>query len=372
MDRRRFIVTVPLVAAALTGTFTIPGCAPRRPLRVLMLGGTNFVGPHLVQTALDRGHEVTLFNRGETNPHMFPELEKLRGNRYPDQGEGLAALDTSRTWDTVIDTWQAEPGCVDLTARMLAERTERYVYISSIATYRSFRELGITEAGPMIDATEHIASFDAELGYRTRKRAGEQAVEQIFGDRGTVLRCTSIAGFNHGGDASQQAAPYWASRLTAGEPLLAPDDPTAVFQLIDVKDMASFAIRAIENKFGGAYNMVGPEQPLPLPDYLRAWSEATGNRSPIVWMEPQFLLDQGVRPFDDIPNWIPANDPEPGFYRISNARSLAHGLTYRPLADTIRDGIASLGDLAGVETPGLTRARELELIEAWHRASGSS
>lgn len=369
MHRRHFLITLPMAAAGLAGLTILPACSRPPRLRILMLGGTNFVGPHLVHTALDSGHEVTLFNRGVTNPRLFPDLETLRGNRYPTRGEGLAALQTSRTWDAVIDTWQAEPGCVDLTARMFAGRAQRYVYISSIATYRNFRDIDITEDGPVLDAAEHVESFDAELGYRTRKRAGEQAVAQSFGDRGTVLRCTSIAGFNHGGDATQQVAPYWASRLTAGEPLLAPDDPTAVIQLIDVKDMAGFAIRAIEHGFGGPFNMVGPEVPLPLPDYLRAWSAATGERSPIVWIEPQFLLERGVRPFVDIPNWIPADDPEPGFYRISNARSLAHGLTYRPLDDTIRDEIASFGDLSGVEVPGLTRAREVELINEWRAAS---
>lgn len=207
-----------------------------------------------------------------------------------------------------------------------------------------------------------------------RMTSAEQALERVFVDRGTVLRCTSIAGYDHGGDAAAQVAGYWAPRFLSGEPLLAPDDPTAVIQLIDVRDMAEFAIRAIENGFAGAFNMVGPEQPLPLKDYLVGWADAAGSISPIVWIEPQFLLDRGVRPFDDIPNWIPANDPEPGFYRISNARSVAHGLTYRPLETTISDvlGGAAGGEtsspvrLANLDMPGLSRTRELELIDEWH------
>lgn len=371
MDRR-------MLLSCLAAASVAPAACLRRAdgngdrLSILMLGGTNFVGPHLVQAALERGHTVTLFNRGHTNPDLFPRVERLKGDRYPDRNHGLSALETTRTWDAVIDTWQAEPGCVDLTARLLAHRTERYVYVSSIATYRSFRGIGITETGPMIDAKEHIASFDGSLDYRVRKRAAEQAVERSFGGAATLLRCTSIVGFHRGGAASEQVAGYWVPRFLAREPLLAPDDPTAVIQLIDVRDMAEFAIRAIEQDFGGAYNMVGPEKPLPLRDYLLALNQATGHRSQIVWVAPAFLLERGVRPFDDVPNWIPADDPEPGFYRISNSKSLAHGLRYRPLLKSISDAIGAEllqvpvdGIASEPEGPGLRRARERELIEEW-------
>lgn len=378
MRRRDFLASVSVLPAFLVGAASVPGLAgrlrpgratgavPGRRLRVLMLGGTNFVGPHLVRAALARGHEVTLFNRGVTNPHLFPELEKLRGNRYPDRGRGLAALEGDRGWDAVIDTWQAEPGCVDVTARLLADRTDRYLYISSVATYRHYREVGMTEEGPFLDASEHIDSFDPELGYAIRKRAGEQAVERTYGERGTVLICTSIGGPSESPRAWNPAG-YWSYRFLVGGPVLAPDDPTAHFQLIDVRDMAAFAVRAVERGFGGAYNMVGPEEPLTLPDYLRAWHEVTESRATLVWADPDWLLEQGLRPFEDIRNWIPSDDPEPGFYRISNRKAVGHGLTYRPLLETLRDGIAGAPDPAELEPPtvGMSRERELELVEAW-------
>jgi len=375
MHRRAFLISLPMLAASVSGIGFGPACAPRRRLRILMLGGTNFVGPHLVRTALGRGHEVTLFNRGSTNPHLFPELGKLRGNRYRERGNGLTALDGTRTWDAVIDTWQAEPGCIDLTARMLTERTDRYVYISSIATYGHFREIGMTEDAPLRDATEHISSFDPELGYATRKRAGEQAVERTYGARGTVLACTSIQGPSDSPreeDAGIMVG-YWPYRFLIGEPLLAPDDPTAHFQLIDVRDMAAFAVRAIERSFGGRYNMVGPEEPLTFPAYLRAWSEATNHRSPVVWADPAWLQAQGVRPWMDMPNWIPGDDPEPGFYRLSNEKALAHGLRYRPLLRTIGTGIPADVDPAELRPAGgaLTREPELELIRAWRTPPSS-
>lgn len=340
-----------------------------------MLGGTNYVGPHLVQTALERGHEVTLFNRRITNPNLFPELEKLRGNRYPDRGKGLAPLETDRNWDAVIDTWQTAPGCVDATARLFADRTDRYLYVSSIATYRHYRDLGITEDGPLLDASEHIGSFTEDLGYAMRKRAGEQTVERRFGDRGTVLRCTSIQGPPRFSREPITQAGYWGYRFLVGEPLLAPDDPTATFQLIDVRDLADFAIRAIENGSGGAYNMVGPEEPLLLREYLEAWSDATDHRSPIVWADPDWLREQGVEPWNDVRNWIPGGDPEPGFYRISNRKAVAHGLTYSPLEATLHDTLVGRDDTSELELPtvGMSRERELELIEAWRkRSTGTS
>lgn len=372
MRRRSFLSTLPAVAAGLAGTLTFPGCTPRHRLRILMLGGTGFVGPHLVQSALDRGHEVTLCNRGITNAQLFPGLEQLRGDRYPDRGAGLAALDTARTWDAVIDTWQEAPGCIDLTARMLAGRAEHYVYVSSVAAFRNYRNRGMMEEGPLFDATERIESFDTDLGYMTRKRAGEQAVERHFAERGIVLRCTSIQGLDRNADPLNQGS-YWPFRFMAGEPLLAPDEPTARFQLIDVQDMARFAIHAVENGFSGAFNVVGPEEPLLLRDYLLAWSEATGHRSPIVWADPDWLLEQGIRPFDDIPNWIPESDPEPGFYWISHSRARAHGLTWRPLEATLSDVIASSADPAVMHSAGgMSRDRELELIEAWQTVSAQA
>jgi 2'-hydroxyisoflavone reductase len=339
-----------------------------------MLGGRNFVGPHLVQTALDRGHDVTLFNRGISNPHLFPQLRWLQGDRYPDRGDGLRELEAPGSWDAVLDTWQEAPGCVDQTARMLAQRVERYLYISSIATYHTFRSAGITEESPSLDAASHVGSFITDLGYRLRKRAAELAVDDHFGERGTVLRCTNIGGRNYSGDASSHAG-YWAVRFLSGEPMIVPDDRAAVVQLIDVRDMARFAIDALERNADGPYNVVGPGEPLPFREWMLAWSDVTGRRSAVVWIPPAFLVEHGVRPFDDIPNWIPASDPEPGFYRISNARARAHGLTFRPLRDTIRDSIAGLDPSALIHgtgmSPGMSRERERELIAAWRRVQAS-
>jgi 2'-hydroxyisoflavone reductase len=272
-SRRAFLSSLPLLGLApLALSRPKPGRTGR--LRLLVLGGTNCVGPHLVRTAIERGHEVTLFNRGITSPRMFPELETLLGDRYPDRGRGPAAPATPRTWDAVVDTWQEAPGCVDLTARMLARRAARYLSVSSIATYLNSHKRRMTEEGPLFDAAEHVGSFEADLGYVTRKRASEQAVERHFGERRILLRCTRVHGLNLDPDPHNQGS-YWPSRFLSGQPILAPDDPLARFQLIDVRDLARFAVNALENGFGGAFNVAGPEEPLLLRDYPLAWSGAT-------------------------------------------------------------------------------------------------
>lgn len=367
MKRRKFLTTTLWSMALASGVGSPPLVSQTsRPLRILMLGGTDFVGPWLVETALQRGHEVTLFNRGITNPDLFPNLEKLRGNRYPDRDAGLSALGSSRTWDVVFDTWQQAPGCVEATVRLLRERVGQYVYVSSIASYRDYRESGLTEQGPMLAAAEHIQSFSEDLAYPLRKRAAEQAVENSFECNGIVLRCTSIQGPHVRRPLDGELDPgYWGYRFLTGRSILAPDDPTAVFQLIDVRDLALFTIRAAELKFDGAFNMVGPERPLPLKSYLEAYHAATGNRSELVWVDREFLKAQEVRPWDDIRNWIPGDVPEPGFYRISNERALGHGLSYRPVLETIRDGVP--GEIDGLtlvppET-GMSLEREEELIK---------
>lgn len=370
MDRKYFIKLGLAGGLALSTPFKWV-TSPKRKLNILMLGGTNYVGQHLVRTALERGHNVTLFNRGITNPHLFTGLERLRGNRYPDRDDGLSELVATRKWDAVIDTWDEAPGCVDMTAKILSERVGRYLYISSIATYRNYRKVNITEEGPLLESGDYIESFDVELSYSHRKRAAEQAVGRHFGNRATVLRCTSIQGLNYSSDAKEHAG-YWGYRFIKGKPLLLPDSDTALFQLIDVKDMAQFAIHSIENGYGGAYNMVGPQTPILLKDYLKTWADVTDHSSRLVWADPAWLSDTGVRPWSDIRNWIPVKDnPEPGFYQISNDKALAHGLTYRPLEHTLKDSIACVGDPAYLTPPdtGMSLEHEQELIEAWKLAN---
>ena len=342
--------------------------APER-LRVLVLGGTNYVGPHLVRAALERGHEVTIFNRGYTNPDLFHHVERLTGNRFDDRGPGLDALRGTREWDVVIDTWKFEPGCVSGTTGLLAGRAGAYIYISSIAVLGSFSAAGLDETAPTVEAGGQMESLDPDLEYSVRKRAGELVVERDFGDRATIVRCSSVYGFDPAASTGNQEW-YWPLRFLSGEPVLVPDDPTAVIQWTDARDVGRFAVRAAEDRLRGVYHLINARRPIRLLDYLDAWHEATGHRSAIARAPRSFLDASGVRPWVDLPVWIPADDPEPGFFRIRAERAHATGFTFRPLGETIADVARTFATPPAPETSErLSRRRELELI--WRLRSGT-
>lgn len=328
--------------------------------KVLVLGGRNYVGPHLAWAALEAGHEVTLFNRGFTNPHMFPHLEHLRGNRYPQRGAGLASLGKRREWDLVLDTWQAAPACVDDSARLLADRAARYIYISSIAVFGGYRKAGLNENSATVDGAAHRRSYDAELAYPERKRAAELAVLEHFGDRGTILRCSSVQGYN----PSASILPYWGLRFISGEPVLVPDDKTAVVQWTDVRDVGRFALHADTHGLGGIFQLLNTPEPVPLAQLLDAWHAATGRRSRVVPAPREFLAQHSVEPWVHLPLYIPDDDPEPGFFRIDGARAHQTGFRFRPLGETIADVMRTFPAPPAPEvvSQGLKREKELELI----------
>jgi 2'-hydroxyisoflavone reductase len=365
MHRRAFLGTA---ALALSGCLrsTPPAVSSKR---ILILGGTNFVGPNLLRAARQAGHEVTIFNRGLTAPSPPTDVEWLQGDRLLDGG--LGALNGDRQWDAVVDTWAGHPRAVEATASLLADRTNAYVYTSSIAVYMRFRDHGISEdTAPDVP----LQDLPADPSYPVAKRAAEQMIERRFGDRACVLRCTSILGINpHGG------AGYWPLRIRRGGAVLAPDDDDAVIQLIDVRDVADFAFALIDRNVGGAFNVVGPAGALPFRTYLTEMRAAWLSRPESAdfvhpyfeWVDPRHLIEHGVTPFDVLPNWIPADDTEPGFYRISNDRALNAGLTFRPLLSTFADIFVSIeGRSADPEDPNpLSSEREEAVLRAWRRRS---
>jgi len=333
-----------------------------------MLGGTNFVGPHLVNQALRRGFEVTLFNRGKTDPDMFPNLELIKGNRFPNLDNGIKGLNGSRKWDAVIDTWQGPPGCVSATAKLLQNRTDHYIYISSVAAFRNYSNHGMTEEAPLMDMTGQLDSFADDLGYSERKRAGEQAVLKYFPKIGSVLRCGSIRGESY----SSQNEPYdfYHHHFRLGNTLVLPDDAEAKFHLIDLKDLGKFGIHIIDRHLPGCYNMVGPEHSLSFKDYLKEIHNATDNISKIYWVDNKWLKDHNIAPWTDLPNYIPMDDPEPGFYTISNAKGRLAGLTFRPVFTTIVESLGniSIDQLRTMKSAnGMDENRRLGLVRDWER-----
>lgn len=326
-------------------------------MQVLMLGGTVFLGRHIVQAALARGHEVTLFNRGQNNPELFPELEKLRGNRDGD----LTAL-RGRRWDAVIDPSGYVPRLVRASAELLADAVEHYTFISSISVYASFDQPGMDESAP-VGTLEDPTVEEVTPHYGPLKALCEQAAEAAMPGRVFSVR----AGLIVGPDDPTDRFTYWPVRLARGGDVLAPNPPERPIQLIDVRDLAEWIVRMVEVRQTGIFNATGPDTTLTMGRLLDACHTITGSDARLVWVDEPFLLDQGVTPWTELPLWVPSTPAYAGFTTIDCRKALATGLTFRPITETIRATLA-WDATRPVDTPrrnGLSPEREAELLAAW-------
>jgi len=366
LDRRRFLQR----GAALFGAAALaPVLAPARaagptlalpvgrPLRILVLGGTRYVGPAVVEAALARGHAVTLFNRGKTAPQRFPGVTRLRGNRYPDRDGGLSALEGGR-WDLVIDLCAYYPRLVEASTRLLAGRTGRYLMVSSISVYRDLQREQSDESAPVLPLAETFEELPDlyENDWKTyggRKAANEAIVQRVFGERATILRPCSICG---GGNNDGSGA-YWPARLHRGGRVLLPGDGSDPTQLIDVHDLADFAVLAGERGLSGVYNVVGPAERLTAREYVAAAGRVVGSRAEVIW-KGDFPREMFGLPL------VPPYSAVPGFATMSNARARAAGLRFRPLEETLRsnwlDHRAQRGDAFDFAAAGIGLSAEQE------------
>lgn len=329
-------------------------------MRLLILGGTRFLGRHLAAAALDAGHQVTLFNRGLSGPDLFPGAEKLRGDRDGD----LSALAGSR-WEAVIDCCGFRPDQVRASARLLAGAVERYVFISSISVYADFAS-GPGEDAPLEPPPGAAAESDREdRRYGALKALCEQAVEEAMPGRALQVR----PGLLIGPHDRMQRFSYWVRRVAAGGEVLAPGRPEHPLQLIDARDLAAWLLRALEGGEAGCFNATSPRGRLTFGGLLETCRLVAASEARFTWVDEPFLAAHGVRPFDDLPLWVPAELR--GFHAVDTARAIAAGLTLRPLSHSVR---AVLAEHAAAGAPGaataantrLTPGREDELLRAWH------
>jgi len=315
-------------------------------VRLLVLGGTKFLGRGVVDAALAAGHDVTLFNRGQTNPDLYPNVEKLRGDLTGD----LDAL-RGREWDAAVDLDPTQlPRHTRRRAEALVDSVVHYVFVSTISVYSDTSQ-PIHEGSPLFDPPDpEPDEFDAEQ-YGGLKAGSERAVLDVFGDRASIARAGLIVGPHDPTDRFT----YWPRRLAEGGDVLAPGSPSQRVQLIDARDLGAFLVRLAETRTGGIFNATGPAEPLTLGETL----ERSGGGN-LVWVGDQTLLDAGVGPWMELPLWLPG-DEHAGILQADISRALAAGITFRPLEETARDTLAWSLE-AGEQRPTLTREKETEIL----------
>lgn len=323
-------------------------------MRLLILGGTVFVGRHLAEAAHARGHEVTLFHRG-TRPHVLPELEHLHGDR----DGGLGALG-DRTWDAVIDTSGYLPRLVQASVRTLADRVGVYAFVSTISVYLDATEPHLREEARLATLRDPRTETVDDDTYGGLKALCEDAVRALGTKRSLIVRPGLVIGPHDPTDRFT----YWVRRLSEDGPVLVPDAASQPLQWIDARDLAAFVVGALEDEVAGTYNALVPPDVHTFGDLLDACTAVAGTDPERVAVPESFLLERGVHPFADLPLWLPGDDAN--VFRVSVERATRAGLVTRPLTDSVADLL--IWDAArrpGDLKVGLPHRRERALIDAW-------
>jgi len=372
MKRRQFIAGVgaavalgasrqTLAAQAAGSTIAAPG-----PKRILILGGTGFIGPHTVRYALERGHEVSIFTRGRSRLDIAG-VEHLVGDRNDD----LSALD-NRSWDVVLDNNARDYRWVQLSTAKLKDKVGQYVFISTISAYAGeatgYEFLDEAYSGPPITIDSPLAQPPAgfqmgeELPYGPTKALSEQIIEQAFPGRTTIVRPGFIVG---PGDPTDRFT-YWPVRIDKGGEVMVPGDGKDQVQVIDVRDLMEFTVRLAENSVSGIFNGVGIGSPLSMAEMVYGIRAVTSSKVNFTWVATRYLRDNNVQAYSDMPIWIPG-DP---LSAVDNSHAQAAGLTFRPLAVTAADTLAWHKTRPAEQQDelriGIKPDREQEVLALWH------
>ena len=378
-NRRNFLKLSALAGGTL-GLNMIPGAsglingaitaAAKKPLRILILGGTGFTGPFQVKYALSRGHQVTVFNRGRTHPGELPkEAEQLIGDR---NGK-LDAL-KGRKWDVVIDVPTTLPVWVRDAAEILKGNVDRYIFISTISVYSNVSKPGADETAPLLkyegadamkETSQTLRASNFAL-YGPLKALSEAEAEKWFPGKTLIVRPGLIVG---PGDESDRFT-YWPVRVARGGEVLAPGNPSDPVQFIDARDLAEWIIRMAEQGTVGTFNATGPKSKLGVGEMLNGIKKATKSDAQFTWADADFLAAQKVAAWSDMPVWVPPRGDEGGFSTISIKRALDKGLTFRPLGDTTQATLEwfrkQTAERQSKLRAGITAEREKEVLAAWH------
>jgi 2'-hydroxyisoflavone reductase len=382
-NRRDFIRQSAVLGGAIGAGLTLPSSlaaafsSPRliepaaAPLRILILGGTGFIGPNQVRYALARGHHVTLFNRGRTNAGMFkgtPNLDERIGDRAPKPGNYDSLKEGE--WDVVIDNPTTRPRWVREAAAAVKGRANHYIFISTISVYAANDTPGADETAAVATTDTPDVEDGPTFGglYGPLKALSEKEAEKAFPGRATIIRPGLIVGV---GDASDRYT-YWPVRVERGGEVLAPP-ADHLLQFIDARDLGEWSVRCAENKVFGTFNATGPAKPMAFGAMLDEIRDTIKSNATFTHVTAEFLSAQRVRGWtgpNSLAAWINPVGRSAGFMQRSVARAQAAGLTYRPHADTIRETLAFFHTLPPDRQEqlksGLTPEKEKELLAAWH------
>lgn len=327
-------------------------------MKLLLIGGTVFLGRAIVEEALKQDMEVTLFNRGRSNPDLFPQVEKLVGDR----DGGLDVL-KGRTWDAVIDTCGYVPRLVKDSANLLVNAVEHYTFISTISVYSDLSQPNMDESaslGTLEDPT--VEEITGET-YGPLKVLCEQAVDEGMNGRSLHVRAGLIVGPH---DRSDRFS-YWPHRIAQGGDVLAPGKPDAPVQFIDVRDLAHWTVEATKKKLTGAFNVTGPNHPLTMQELMATCQTHLNSEAHFSWVSDEFLQENEVGAYVEMPLWVPALPEYAGFDTVNCQKARDAGLVCRPLAQTVQDTWSWLQTRPADYTwrGGLAPEREKTLLEAW-------
>jgi len=359
-SRRHFIRSASSagVLATLPATVFAQGLA-RKSLDILVLGGTGFIGPHEINYARARGHNITMFNRGKTAPGMFPNVEALIGDR-DDQLDALKGRD----WDAVIDNSGFYPRHTRLSAELLKGHVDQYMFVSSISAYAEDLTVEDNEFSAAFAAMDDPTDeSEPPYGptYGARKALCEQEVSKVFGAKAIHVRPGIITGT---GDPTERLR-HWLKRLKVGNEILVPGQDDLPIQYIDAQDMTGWMVRMLEEGGSGPYNAVGAKKPYRARPLLEGIRDAVGSHSKLTWIDWEWIRKEAI----DIPGYAPwyGQGPIP-FMQVNNDRAVATGLTFRPIGETARDMIANLqdGDVPVGRSDGFDLETEAGLLQKWH------
>lgn len=346
-----------------------------RPLNILILGGTGFTGPHQVRYALARGHRVTLFNRGRRPQDWPAEVEELTGDRETGDLSALAG----REWDVCIDNPTSVPSWVRDVGQVLQGKVRQFVFISTLSVYADSATPGQDEDAPLAEYTgadimaETRETLIANMAlYGPMKAACEREAERWFPGISTIIRPGLIVG---PGDQTDRFT-YWPLRLRRGGDVLCPGDGSDPVQIIDARDLAEWTIRMAEQRAFGKFNAMGPAHEMSMAAMLYGIHAVTTSGARLHWVPVEFLREQNVSAWGDMPSWVPGTGDSAGFARHRNDRAVAAGLSFRPLATIAADTLAWFDTLpeerrAQVRA-GISADREAAVLAAWRARSGGA